>query len=77
MLKSKLNRKNKILAINILAVALLEYSVGELQWRIEELMTMDRKTMKLMTMNGVMYRTKDDRIYLPRKNNLRKDKMII
>ena len=37
ILKSKLNGKNKIQAINTWAVALLRYGVGIISWKVDEL----------------------------------------
>lgn len=49
ILKSKLNGKNKITAINTWAVAVFRYGAGILQWKESELKNMDRKTRKTMT----------------------------
>ena len=66
--KTKLNGKKTILFINTLTVAVLQYSAGMLQLRKGQLMTMDRKTMKLTTINRAMHAMSDvDRIYLPEK----------
>ena len=46
ILKSKLNRKNKIQGINTWAVALIRYGGGLLDWNVEEEMKMDRQTRK-------------------------------
>jgi hypothetical protein len=37
MLKSELNAKNKITAIGALAVPILRYSSGVINWRLEEI----------------------------------------
>ena len=37
ILKSELNARNKITAIRALAVLLLKYSFGIINWRIEEI----------------------------------------
>ena len=42
VLKSKLNVKNKILAINTWAVSVLRYWAGILKWTTNELKSMDR-----------------------------------
>ena len=44
ILKSKLNGKNKIQAINTWAVALLRYGAGIINWKAGELRNMDRTT---------------------------------
>ena len=43
ILKSELNAKNKITAIGKLAVPVLRYSFGIINWRIEEIKQTDRK----------------------------------
>ena len=68
VLKSKLNRRNKILAINTWAVSLLRYSGGIIRWNKDDLLEMDRRTRKLMTMNGALHLKSDiNRIYIPTK----------
>ena len=44
VLKSELNARNKITAIGALAVPVLRYSFGIINWRIEEIKKIDRKT---------------------------------
>ena len=69
VLKSKLNGKNKILAINSWAVAVLRYSFGVLDWKKEELTAIDRMTRKVMTMHGALHPKSDvDRVYVSRCN---------
>ena len=53
ILRSELNSKNKLLAINALAVPVPTYSYGILEWRNCEIEKMDRKTRKLLTMYGL------------------------
>jgi hypothetical protein len=50
ILKSELNARNKITAIGALAVPLLRYSFGIIDWRMEEIKQIDRKTRKMLTM---------------------------
>ena len=65
ILKSKLNGKNKILAINTWAVALLKYGAGIINWNVDELKKMDRTTRKTLTIYGALYPKSDiDRLYL-------------
>jgi hypothetical protein len=45
-LKSALNARNKITAIGALAVLVLRYSFGIINWRIEDIKKIDRKTKK-------------------------------
>ncbi|XP_063595812.1 uncharacterized protein LOC134772704 [Penaeus indicus] len=68
VLKSKLNGKNKILAINTWAVSVLRYGAGILKWTVDELKNMDRKSRKIMTMHGAVHPKSDaDRLYLTRE----------
>ena len=48
VLKYELSAKNKMTAIGALAVALLRYSFGIVNWRLEEIRNIDRKTRKLL-----------------------------
>ena len=68
ILKSKLNGKNKITAINTWAVAVFRYGAGILQWKESELKNVDRKSRKTMTMYGALHPKSDvDRLYIKRK----------
>ena len=68
VLKTKLNGKNKIQAINTWAVAILRYGGGILDWKTEELKAMDRRSRKFLTMYGALHPKSDvDRLYIPRK----------
>ena len=68
ILKSKLNDKNKIQAINTWAVALLRYGAGIINWKVDELKIMDRTTRKTLTMYGALHPKSDiDRLCLKRK----------
>jgi hypothetical protein len=49
ILKFELNARNKITAIGALAVPVLKYSFGIINWRIEETKQIDRKTRKMLT----------------------------
>ena len=51
ILKSKLNGRNKIMALNTWTVSILRYRAGILKWNENELQEVDRKTRKFMTMN--------------------------
>ena len=50
ILKSELSARNKITAIGALAVPVLRYSFGIINWRTEEIKKIDRKTRKTLTM---------------------------
>ena len=68
VLKSKLNGKNKILAISTWAVPVLRYGEGILKWTATELKSLDRKSRKIMTMYGAFHPKSDtDRLYLTRE----------
>ena len=65
ILKSKLNGKNKIQAINTWAVALLRHAAGIINWKVEELKKMDRTRRKTLTMYESLHPKSDiDRLYL-------------
>ena len=70
ILKSKLNGRNIILAINTWAVAVITYGAGIIDWNMGELKQVDRKTRKIMTMNGALHPKSDiDRLYLIGRKN--------
>ena len=56
VLKSKLNGKNKIMAMHAWAVAVFKYGAGILQWKESELKDVDRKSRKTMKMYGALER---------------------
>lgn len=69
ILKSQLNGKNKVLAINSWAISVLRYGAGVINWNMEEVKKLDRRTRKMMTNYGALHPESDvDGIYLPRKN---------
>ena len=68
VLKSKLNGRNIILAINTWAVAVISFGAGIIDWNMDELKQVDKKTRKIMTMNGALHPHYIDRLYLGRKN---------
>ena len=68
VLKTKLSGRNKIMAVNIWAVAILRYSAGGIDWKSEELKELDRKTRKTMSLYGALHPKSDvDRLYLSRQ----------
>ena len=68
ILKSKLNGRNKVTAINTWAVALFRYGAGIIQWKASELKDLDRKSRKTMTMSRGLHPKRDvDRLYVKRK----------
>ena len=69
ILNSKLNGRNKIMALNTWAVSILRYGAGILKWNKNELQEMDRKTRKFMTMNKELHPRSDVAwLYVSRKN---------
>ena len=67
VLKSELNARNKVLAINSLAVPVATYSYNVLNWNMSELKNIDRKIRKLLSCNRMHHPKADvDRLYLPR-----------
>jgi hypothetical protein len=72
MLKSELNARNKITAIGALVVPVLRYSFGIINWRLEEIKQIDRKSRKMLTLYK-MHHPKADigRLYVKRKEERR------
>ena len=69
ILRSKLNGRNKIMALNTWAVSILRYGAGIIAWNKNELQEMDRKTRKSITMNKELYPRSDvARLYVSQKN---------
>ena len=68
VLKTELNSKNRIEAINTLAIPVVQYSYNIINWNLPDLQRMDRKTRKLLTANRMLHPKADvDRLYLPRR----------
>jgi len=68
VLGTDLSAKNKIQTIESLAVSVLRYSFGIVNWHQEELQKLKRKTRKLLTIHGQHHPKADvDRLYFPRK----------
>ena len=67
-LESKLNSGNLIKAINTWAVSLFRYTAAIIDWRKEEIMKLDQRTRKLLTMHKA-HHPKDSvhRLYISRK----------
>lgn len=67
-MKSSLNGGNIAKVMNTYAEVDVHYTAGILDLTKEELKNNDRKTRKLMTMNGVLHPKADiDRLYLEKK----------
>ena len=68
VLKSELNAANRIDALNTLAVPVVTYSFNIINWKMEELKKLDRKTRKFLTMAKMHHPKADvDRLYIPRR----------
>jgi hypothetical protein len=59
VLKSKLNAKNTGTVIGALAVPVLRYSFAIINWRLEEIRKVDRKTRKILTLYKMHYSKAD------------------
>ena len=71
--RSKLNGGNLIGGINTWAVGVVRYSAGMVDWTMEEMASMDRRTRKILAMNGCLHtRSNVARLYLPRKKGVRR-----
>lgn len=67
ILRTHLSARNKSLALGALAVPVLEYSFGIIDWTIDEIRVLDRKTRKLLTLHGMLHPREDvDRLYVRR-----------
>ena len=66
---SGLNGGNLMRAVNAWAVSVVRYTAGVLDWTQKELEALDKKTRKILTMNGAFHRTSNvDRLYMKRKD---------
>ena len=54
VLKSELNARNKIAAINTLAVPVILYSYGVIDWKLDEIQDLDRMTRRQLCMNWML-----------------------
>ena len=65
--RTELTTKNKITAINQLAVPVVTYGFGIIDWPQRDINSLDVKTRKMLTLHKVIYRNQClDRLYLPR-----------
>ena len=56
MLKSKLNARNKIATINTIAVPVILYSHGVIDWKLDEIQDLGRMTRNQLCMNWMLAR---------------------
>ena len=65
---SELNATNKITAYNTLAIPVISYTIGILNWNKKEIQDRDTSTRKLLTMKGSFHRASDiNQLYADRK----------
>ena len=65
---SELSGYNKLISHNAFAVPVLIPTFGLLDWTIDEINSIDKKTRKILTMTGNFHKNSDiDRFYMPRK----------
>ena len=68
ILKSKLNENNQIKAMNTYASPVIHYTVGIIDWTMEELRELDHMTRTQIHIYKSLHpRSDTDRIYVPRK----------
>ena len=66
VLNSELNARKRIAAINTLAVPVVLYSYGIIDWKLNEIQDLDKMTRKQLCINQMLAKKADvDRIYLP------------
>ena len=66
--RSNLNGGSLIGGINTWAVGVIRYSAGMVDWTMEEMASMDRRTRKILETNSSLHtRSNAARLYLPRK----------
>ena len=69
ILRTELNGRNKIEAINSLAVPVVQYSFGIIHWKISELKKIDTETRKLLNMQKMLHpKANVERLHIPRKD---------
>ena len=59
IMKSRLNVRNKIIAINTWGVSMMRYGAGIVRWTKSKLDEIDRKTRKVMTLNNELHSKSD------------------
>ena len=67
IMKSRVNGRNKIIAINTCVVSLMRYGAGVVKWTKGEPDEIDRKTRKVLTLNKELHpRSNVDRLHVSR-----------
>jgi len=68
ILKTELNAKNKITAIGASAVPVLKYSFSTINWKLEEIRKIDRKTRTVLQIYKIHHpKAHIDKLYVKRK----------
>ena len=67
ILKTELNFKNRITAINMLPILVKAYSFNIIDWNLSEIKRLDIKVRKIMTTYS-MHHPNVHHLYLPRSN---------
>ena len=68
ILRSKLNGRKRIMVVNTWAVSVMRYSAGILKCNSDELKSLDKRTRKVMIMQGALHPKSDvDQVYLSRE----------
>ena len=69
ILRTELNSKNRITAMNTLAVLVITYSFNIINWNLTEIQKLNGKVRKLLTVHKMHHPKADvERLYLPRSN---------
>lgn len=69
ILKTELNSKNRITAINTLAIPVVSYSFNIINWNLSEIQRLDRKIRKQFTIHRMHHPKADvERLYVPRSD---------
>ena len=64
ILRSKLNGRNKIIAVDTWAVSVMRYSTGILKWSTDELKSLNIRTRKFKTILGALHPKNDATVYI-------------
>ena len=73
ILKSNLNSKNTISAVNSRVISIVRYSAGILRWTVNDIKEPDRKTRKMLTLHIMFHKKGDvDRLYMSRQEGGRR-----
>ena len=69
ILETELNSKNKLTAINMLAMSVITYNLNIIDWNLSEVKRLNIKVRKKMTTHSIHHPKIDiHNLYLPRSN---------